>query len=188
MTDKEKSLHACGFSAIAIILILGLTSLLSTCSSTKKATQTQLPIVPIENNSDTRVVHIETIDTVYIEIPAQSAERTTPDKYSHLETDYAESDARINADGTLTHTLKNKTETSKPIPVKNSTDTIYQDRYIEKPVEVQVPVKVERNLTWWEQTRLQTWWWLVATLVFTLAICFRKPLLSLVVGIVKKTP
>lgn len=188
MTEKGKPLYVCGFSAIALILIIGFTALMSACSSSRNAAQTQLPIVPIENNTDTKVVHIETIDTVFIEIPAQSAERTTPDKYSHLETDYAESDARINADGTLTHSLKNKTETPKPIPVKNATDTIYQDRYIEKPVEVQVPVAVERNLTWWEQTRLQTWGWLVAALALTLAWSLRKPLVSLARRILKKLP
>lgn len=188
MTDKEKTLYVCGYSAIVLVIIIGLTALLTACSSSKKATQTQLPIVPIENNTDTKVVHIETIDTVFIEIPAQSAERTTPDKFSHLETDYAESDARINADGTLTHSLKNKAEAPKPVPVKNTTDTIYQDRYIEKPVEVQVPTEVERNLTWWEQARLKTWWWLTAALVLALAVNFRKPLLSLAGRILKKIP
>lgn len=188
MTEKEKPLYVCGFSAIALIIIIGLTALMSACSSSRKAAQTQLPIVPIENNTDTKVVHIETIDTVFIEIPAQSAERTTPDKFSHLETDYAESDARINADGTLTHSLKNKAETPKPIPVKNSTDTIYQTQYIEKPVEVQVSTEVERNLTWWEQARLNTWWWLVAALALTLAFNFRKPLLTLAGRILKKLP
>lgn len=188
MTDKEKTLYVCGYSAIVLVIIIGLTALLTACSSSKKATQTQLPIVPIENNTDTKVVHIETIDTVFIEIPAQSAERTTPDKFSHLETDYAESDARINADGTLTHSLKNKAETPKPVPVKNTNDTIYQDRYIEKPVEVQVPTEVERNLTRWEKTRLNTWGWLATALVLLLVWTFRSPLLTIIGKILKKRP
>lgn len=96
------------------LLILLSGALLTTGCKTHKTVQEQLPIVPIETNTDTKIVHIETIDTVFIEIPAQSAERTTPGKESHLETDYAESDARINEDGTLTHTLHNK-PTKQPV-------------------------------------------------------------------------
>lgn len=187
MTDKEKSLHACGISAIALALIIGFTALLYACTSSKKATQTNLPIVPIENTTEIKIIHTERIDTVYIEIPAQSAERTTPDKFSHLETDYAESNAKINEDGTLTHDLKNKPQ-PKPVPVKNSNDTIYIDRNIEIPVPVEVPVEVERELTWWQKTRLDTWGWLAAALALALAWNLRKPLLTLVGRILKKLP
>ena len=159
---------------------------LTACSSTKKAAQTPLPIVPIENSTDTKIIHTETIDTVFITPPAQSAERTTPEKESHLETDYAESDARINEDGTLTHTLKNKTQ-PKPVPVKNSNDTIYVDKFIEKPVLVQVPVEVERELTWWQKTRLNTWGWLVTALALCIGWLSRKPLLTLARRLLTKT-
>lgn len=159
---------------------------LTACSSTKKAAQTPLPIVPIESSTDTKIIHTETIDTVFITPPAQSAERTTPEKESHLETDYAESDARINEDGTLTHTLKNKTQ-PKPVPVKNSNDTIYVDKFIEKPVLVQVPVEVERELTWWQKTRLNTWGWLVTALALCIGWLSRKPLLTLARRLLTKT-
>lgn len=159
---------------------------LTACSSTKKAAQAPLPIVPIENSTDTKIIHTETIDTVFITPPAQSAERTTPEKESRLETDYAESVARINEDGTLTHTLKNKTQ-PKPVPVKNSNDTVYVDKFIEMPVPVQVPVEVERELTWWQRTRLNTWGWLVTALALCFGWLSRKTLLTLARRLLTKT-
>lgn len=167
-----------------ILLFLAVT-LLTSCKTHKTAQLPPLPVVPIETNTDTKIVHIETIDTVHIEIPAQSAERTTSEKISHLETCYAESDARINEDGTLWHTLKNKTA-QLTASVKSCIDTIYISKEIEKPVPVIVPKEVERELTWWEKTRLNTWGWLAITLaIYTGWIC-RKPIISLARRIMTK--
>jgi hypothetical protein len=169
------------------LLILLSAALLTTGCKTHKTVQEQLPIVPIETNTDTKIVHIETIDTVFIDIPAQSAERTTPGKESHLETDYAESGARINEDGTLTHNLRNK-PTKHPVPVKNERDTVYVDRAIEIPVPVEVPVAIERELTWWEKTRLNTWGWLAAVVVLRLVWICRKPIVTLARRLLTKKP
>ena len=64
-------------------------------------------------------IRVETVikfitDTVYLEIPAQTAQRETRDSVSHLENDYAESDARINPDGSLYHDLNTKPQ-KKPL-------------------------------------------------------------------------
>lgn len=178
MTDKEKILHICGISVGAIILLIITTALFSGCRAQKETAQQTLPTVPIENTTNTKIIHTETIDTVYVEIPAQSAERTTPKGFSHLETNCAESDARINEDGTLTHTLNNKSG-KQPVPVKNSNDTIYVDKYVEKPVPVDVPVEVERQMTWWEQTRLNSWGWLLTALAVCIGWILRKPIATL---------
>lgn len=159
------------------LLVLLCIFLMVGCRSTQEA-EPQIPTVQLQTTTDTKIIHTETIDTVYIEIPAQSAERTTPESYSHLETDYAESDAKINADGTLTHRLKNKQQPT-PVPVKSSTDTIYIDRFIEKPVPVEVPKDVERKLTSWQKTRLDTWGWLATALALCGCWICRKPLLTL---------
>ena len=94
----------------AVVIVLLLTS----CGPGK-----HLP-VQTENRDSVRVeVREKTVyirDTIYIKIPVQLAENTTRDTSSHLETDYAESDARIDPDGTLHHSLRNKSQ-EKPVPV-----------------------------------------------------------------------
>lgn len=166
------------------IIALLCIALLAGCR-THKETAPQIPTVPLQTTTDTKIIHTETIDTVFIEIPAQSAERTTPEGFSHLETDYAESDAKINADGTLSHNLKNKPQ-PKPVPVKNSNDTIYIDNIIEKPVPVEVPKEVERKLTSWQKTRLDTWGWLATALALCGCWICRKPLITLARRIITK--
>ena len=161
--------------------------LFSACASNRKMAPTSPIVAPIHNTSNTNTIHTERIDTVYIRIPAQSAERTTTGNDSHLETDYAESDARINADGTLYHTIKNKPQ-PKPVPVKATTDATYIDKTIEKPVPVPVPKAVERELTWWEKTRLKTWGWLLAALIAAGAWITRKPILTLARRLITKRP
>ena len=112
-------------------------------------------------------------DTVTLTVPAQSAENTTRDTSSHLETDYAESDARIDPDGTLYHRLKNK-EQEKPVPVDVPTtqkdSIVYKDRYVYETVEV------PRDLTGWQKWQMRSFWILLSGLaIFVL----RKPLLAL---------
>ena len=105
----------------SIIFMLAAVLLIGGCSPGKHLVKTQ------QQQDSTRVeVRKEIVyvpDTVYLEIPAQTAERTTCDSTSHLENDYATSDARINTDGSLYHDLKTKPQ--------------------EIPKEVQTPV--ERN-------------------------------------------
>ena len=68
-------------------------------------------------------------DTVFVEIQKQTAERTTADSTSHLENDYALSDARINTDGSLFHTLATKPQ-AKPVPTEQQ--IVYRDSVVYK--------------------------------------------------------
>ena len=92
-------------------------------------------------------------DTIKVEIPAQTSERTTADSLSFLENDYAESTARVNPDGTLFHDLKTKPQ-AKPVPIDRPVEyrdsIVYRDRFRDRTNTVEV----ERNLTWWEKTRI----------------------------------
>lgn len=118
-------------------------------------------------------------DTIMVTIPAQSAEATVRDSISHLETEYAESDARINADGSLYHHLQNKAR-DNPTPIQRPVE--YRDSLIYRNVKrtVYQPEYIEKKLTVWEQVRLKTYWALLAALLASLVWIFRKPLLTLV--------
>lgn len=113
-------------------------------------------------------------DTVYLEIPAQTAERTTRDSSSHLENDFAESDARINSDGTLYHDLRTKPQ-EKEIPVEVPKER--KDSIIYRNIEVEKIVPVERELTKWQKTQMRGFW---VVLVVLVVYVFRKPFLALI--------
>lgn len=158
-----------------ILSIVILITFLSGCGTIKKL-PTSL------NKSDS--VHIETRhirytikDTIYLEIPAQTAERTTRDSSSHLENDYAVSDARINADGTLFHDLKTKPQ-KKPVPTEKEVERKDTVIYINK--EVEVPVPVERELSWWEKTSIKFFPLSLTALLMAVVFIFRKPILNLI--------
>ena len=100
-------------------------------------------------------------DTVFVDIPAQSEKVTTPERSSHLENDFAESDARINDDGSLFHLLDTKPQ-KKPMPIDRPVE--YRDSivYRDRKVDVKKVIEVERELSWWEQTQIKGFWLLLA--------------------------
>lgn len=119
-----------------------------------------------------KTVHVR--DTVYIRIPAQTAENTTRDTSSHLETDYAISDASVDSDGNLHHSLKNKDQ-RLPIPVDvphtQKDSIVYRDRLVRETVEV------PRELTAWQKWKMRSFWILLSGLVL---YALRKPFLALI--------
>lgn len=93
-----------------------------------------------------------------------------PPRFEHLETSAAVSDARINPDGSLSHSLENKTDdreipTQRPIEYRDS--IVYRDR----EVEVEKIVEVERKLTWWQQTQIRGFW---VTIIIILVLLRKK--------------
>ena len=153
------------------LLIIFLAFLLCSCGAGR-----QLPVQTEQKDSVRVEVREKTVyirDTVILKIPAQSAENTTRDTSSHLETDYAESDARINPDGTLYHNLRNK-EQEKPVPVDvpvtQKDSIVYRDKFIYETIEV------ERDLTLWQKWQMRSFWILLSIVAVYL---LRKPLLAL---------
>lgn len=153
---------------ISLLLLIAL--LLTACGTPRKLTTTQQDSTRIEIRENTVYVR----DTVFIEIPAQTAERMTQDSTSHLENDYALSDARINPDGSLYHDLKTKPQ-EKPVPfdkpVERKDSIIYRTQYIDR----EVTVEVERELSWWEKTQIYGFWGLIVILL----IVYRKKIFAL---------
>lgn len=119
------------------------------------------------------VVRTERIpDTVFVDVPAERERQTVRDTTSHLETSFAISDARINPDGALFHSLENKPQ-KRPAPTEK--EVIYRDSIIYQNRTNTETIEVERKLTWWQQTKMRGFWVLLAVVVF---IC-RKNILSL---------
>ena len=122
-------------------------------------------------------IRVETVikfitDTVYLEIPAQTAQRETRVSVSHLENDYAESDARINPDGSLYHDLNTKPQ-KKPLefekPVERKDSIVYRTKTVTETKVVEVP----RKLTWFQKTQIYGFW---AFVIFLMMLYAKKRL------------
>lgn len=160
-----------------IILLVGLTLLLVSCNTTKKATRVLTPVAT--ETASTKVVERQIFihDTVFVEIPAQQAERTTRDSVSFLETDYAASTARINLDGTLHHDLKNKAQKK---PVQHDTPVMIKDSIVYVNKDTPVPYPVVRELTIYEALSVKYFKWLLPLFALALMWVFRKPVMALI--------
>ena len=153
-------------AAIALLALC----LLASCKTAKPPA-----VVQQRDSLRTEVRHEITYvpDTVYVEIPAQRAERTTRDSISILQNDYALSLARVNKDGTLFHELRTKPQ-KKPAevmrPVERRDSIVYKDKYKE------VPVTVEKQPTKMERMKQKAFWPMLLCLMLAFIYIFRKPI------------
>ena len=77
-----------------------------------------------------RVREIKVTDTLFVAVPMQKESTTVRDSMSHLENDYAVSDARIMIDGSLYHSLETKPRTdtlTQELSVQAKDSIIYRD-------------------------------------------------------------
>lgn len=141
------------------VLIWTATFLAVSCGTQRKAMDT-------ETRDSTRVVVrtelIETIDTVYVELPRQSETMAVKDSSSHLENDVAESDASVDSLGYLHHSLKTKPRGRLPVPSKNTKERRDSIVYRNKYVYIEKPVYVEAELNAWQRFRLRGFWVITA--------------------------
>ena len=111
-----------------------------------------------------RVVH----DTATVEVPVEVEKIVTRDTVSHLENNWAKSDAMV-SDGFLHHSLESKPRIIQ-VPVEvHVTDTVWKEQEIKE-----VEKLVEKELTWWQRFRMEAFPWLLLAVVLLLLFAFRK--------------
>ncbi|HJC78777.1 MAG TPA: hypothetical protein H9927_05570 [Candidatus Alistipes merdipullorum] len=153
----------------ATIILLAVMMATGCCPCRKAVPTAMRDSVRVETVIRTEYVR----DTVLVEVPAEEKAQAVRDTTSHLETTFAESDAAIMPDGVLYHTLRNKPQQH---PAEVETKVVYRDSIIYRDRVKTERVEVERDLTWWQQTRLRGFWVLLAVVVWLL----RKPVVELV--------
>ena len=89
-------------------------------------------------------------DTVYLELPVITERIVTRDTSSHLENDYAVSEASISG-GYLSHSLATKPART---PVEAEAREVVRDSIVFRDRLVEVPVEVEKPLSRWQRTLL----------------------------------
>lgn len=150
-----------------ILFMVILAAVMSSCCANRHLATSSKDSVRVEIRTRTEYVR----DTVIREIPAISEAITTRDTASHLENFYAKSDARINSDGTLFHSLATKPQKE---PISIDKPIIYRDSIVYRDKVVKDIVQVERELSWWQKTQMKGFWILIAVIAFI----YRKKILT----------
>ena len=129
----------------------------------------------VVTRENVRVIeHAEFIPvTVNVPIPEITSEITVKDTSSHLENRYSESDARINSDGSLYHNLKTKPQN---ITATSEAKVQYRDSIVRIESETIIEKPVEKKLGWWQKFRMNSFWVLLALLIFS----YRKAIWTIV--------
>ena len=176
MTEKDKKAKEGKRDLLVLVatfvLIVLATLIMCSCRTVKEAHSES---VRDSVRTEIRIEKVFVPDTILVPIPPQTAERVTADSSSHLENDYAISDARI-SEGLLFHTLETKprnieVKIEKEIEYRDS--IVYRDR--EATAETTKTVEV-RKLTWWDKTRFYALYAAIAALLFA----YRKYIIALV--------
>lgn len=147
-----------------IIVCLLATLLLAGCAARRIAPQA------IHHDSVNVVVResVEYIyDTVEVSVPFISEAVSIRDTTSHLENDYALSDA-IWSGGVLFHSLSTKPQL-RPVQIK--IPRLRRDSVIKEYIRHTEMVEVERDLTFFQQLQMRGFWILLS--IFLLFLLFR---------------
>lgn len=164
-------------------LFIPLALIMATLASCR--TQTPVTTTTSDVRYETRIEERLVTDTVWVDVPAQTASVVTPADTSHLETDYARSDAWVDSLGLLHHSLENKAtkravEVQRPETKETTTATKTETKTVTKTEYV------EKKLSAWQTFRLGAFPWLIAAVALLLIWMFRNPLWGLIQKIIKK--
>lgn len=137
--------------AIIVALFLFIAIVLFLFSSCRPGQQLVVVEARDSVRVEERVREVRVVDTVLVQVPPQREVVTVRDSSSHLENDYALSDARILADGSLYHTLETKPRTdtlAREVGVQVRDSIVYREKVVPQPVPIEKPIG------WFTQLRL----------------------------------
>lgn len=150
-------------------IIVFLASSLTACCSHKSAVRENSEFMKDSVRIEYREVTTLVTDTVYLEVPLLSSDRVTTDSTSHLENEYAVSDASIDRNGLLHHALSTKPQ-KKPV-VTQSQVTEKETSQTKDSDRVRTEVKyIKRDLLWYEKAQIWGFRGLLLLVVITYTI------------------
>lgn len=165
MAPKMKKMLTELSATILLSLLALCLAMLVGCSSTKAVQST----IVADTTSVKIVHHIEKVrDTVYVEIPQIIERNVTRDTVSHLENEYAKSDAIVDGEY-LWHTLEMKPQ-EKAVEIIKEIE--YRDTIIEKATIVEVEKPIDKPDTWWEQTQKKGFWTML--IIFAILVLWHR--------------
>lgn len=136
------------------LCVLLFSSVFTGCCPCRHITNTHTETISNDTTVKTREIHI--IDTVFVEVPAQSASSvgetdTNGLPSSKLETDFAVSEAFVDSTGKLHHTLENKPQNIPAVVdmTVHATDTTIKQTQTTNDTHTEY-VEVEKELKWWQ--------------------------------------
>lgn len=130
------------------ITFLVITLFVTSCAATK----VQYVPTQAETIIEYRDTTIYLRDTIRVEIPKEKKQNVVNRDTSHLETSVAISDAWVDADNNLNHTLKNKSDA----PLKAKIDTCFVVEYVDKFQEVPIVQEVKVEVPY-----IPKWCWII---------------------------
>ena len=160
-----------GLTFICIICLMVLILFDSCC--TPKVIEKVITEVEVRDS----IVH----DTAYYEIPKEIYVNVTTDTISTLETSVAKSIAFISG-GLLQHSIENKNQLVA-LPIQIHVTTTNTKQISVKEIDRPVIQKVEKELSWWQRVRLDTYYILVGVIAVYCLIKYRKGLWSIIKSI-----
>lgn len=108
------------------------------------------------------------VDTVEVAIPHISESVSTRDTISHLENDYARSEAMISG-GVLHHSLETRPQLRK---IQIKTPRLHRDSIMYKHINHDVEVEVEKDLTFIQKCQIEGFWLLLLVVALLSIYCF----------------
>ena len=151
------------FAAAAVVMSLPLPS----CCPCRRLAVSTADSVRVETRIRREVVS----DTVLVALPRESEWVVVRDTSSRLETSLAVSEARINPDGTLFHSLANR-QAELPAAVERVTEV--RDSIVWRERTVTQTIETPRPLTRWQRLRMEGFWVLLAVAALLLRVCVKK--------------